>query len=158
MKDCNIFYERSVVINWIILFCFSPEEKPKKGSSFRLSQITTPVKKKEKEEDDDDDEDDEQVEEKSGGENQDTEEIDPSGSESPRTSALRAMGGNAAQEVINMMNRQEQQAYVPPSEGLSTISEEHELESSASVASRPQSIAPSITVTSVTPFFFFYHV
>jgi hypothetical protein len=92
-------------------------------------------------------------------ENQDTKELDRSGSESPRTSALRAMGGDAAQEVIDMMNDQEEQAYEPQSEGLTTISEEHELESSGSVVSRPQSTtAPNITVTSVMLFSVFLSI
>ena len=72
--------------------------------------------------------------------------IDPTGSESPRTSALRAMGGEAAQGVIEIMQQGggEQVTYDAPYEGLTTISEENELEKSQQL-----SVAPSITITQV---------
>ena len=74
---------------------------------------------------------------------------DQSGSESPRTSALRAMGGEAAQGVINyMMNTQgEQPTYDPPHEGLTTISEESEMEKS--LPKQQQRHGPTITITQV---------
>lgn len=77
---------------------------------------------------------------------------DQTGSESPRTSALRAMGGEAAQNVIDYMtNTQqggEQVTYDAPHEGLTTISEEGELEKSQQLSFD----APTITITQVCSF------
>lgn len=81
---------------------------------------------------------------------------DTTGSESPRTSALRAMGGDAAANVIDIMMNQNELEYYHSSDGLHTINEENELESSGSVSTQQHTIAsthpPSITITqSVNP-------
>lgn len=124
----------------------SPEVKPKR-SSFRSS-------KKQKETTQPDDvnntssslpEEDHLDSDADYEEEQPAAPIDQAGSESPRTSALRAMGGEAAQGVIDYMNTQgEQVTYEPPHEGLTTISEENELEKSQQL-----SVAPTITITQV---------
>lgn len=91
----------------------------------------------------------EEEEEVSEPESENQEITDTTGSESPRTSALRAMGGAAAANVIDMMTPKNEPAYFHSSDGLHTIDEENELESSGSV-SKPtgaMSMAPSITIT-----------
>ncbi|XP_057306004.1 uncharacterized protein LOC130644420 isoform X4 [Hydractinia symbiolongicarpus] len=80
------------------------------------------------------------------------------GSESPRTSALRAMGVHAAGVVDMMQNRdaEQQPEYSPPQESLSPISEENELDSSGSqkmsyepsVNSMNEQNVPNIMITS----------
>lgn len=80
------------------------------------------------------------------------------GSESPRTSALRAMGVHAAGVVDMMQNRdaEQQPEYSPPQESLSPISEENELDSSGSqkmsyepsVNSMVEQNVPNIMITS----------
>uniref|UniRef100_A0A7M5V2V8 Uncharacterized protein n=1 Tax=Clytia hemisphaerica TaxID=252671 RepID=A0A7M5V2V8_9CNID len=117
-----------------------PEAKPKKSSSgsFKLKNITQGKSDTSSvpEEEFSDDETE-----------QPAAELDRSGSESPRTSALRAMGGDAAQGVINMMNEQtEQTTFEAPYEGLTTISEENEIMNSVEIQRAP-SMAPSITIT-----------
>ena len=116
-------------------FVFSPEEEPEKEKKSKKQS-----KKEEVVEEDVENDHSEEEEEKTE---------DTSGSESPRTSALRAMGGNAAANIIDMMSQQPEIPYYPSSDGLHTITEENELESSGSLSRPPEtvSMAPSITIT-----------
>ena len=65
------------------------------------------------------------------------------GSESPRTSALRAMGVHATNVIDIMQSRDgETPIYMPPQESLTPIAEENELESSGSM----KYAIPAITI------------
>ena len=134
-----------------ISYVHSPEIKPKKSSGSFKKQKGKDTLEEEIHRSDSDSED-----ESPTGEEQGTDNL--SGSESPRTSALRAMGGVAAQGVIDYMNKQSDEekqhpSFEPPQDSLTTISEESELESSLPKPKQQQpptmTAAPTITVTQV---------
>lgn len=119
---------------------FSPEEPVKKEKKEKRPS------KKEKQQQHGGEE---EVDDNSEGESEQQEIEDTTGSESPRTSALRAMGGAAAASVIDTMTQKTEPSYFPSSDGLHTITEENELESSGSISKQSEtvSMAPSITIT-----------
>ena len=75
------------------------------------------------------------------------------GSESPRTSALRAMGVHASNVIDIMQTKESEPVFSTPQESLSPIEEENELESSGSMkrlATLPTIMKPSAAVPKIT--------